>query len=89
MDVKFIYELTGNAGANLYEALGQHHFDEVFATESEHCFDESAIGHASRSCFIDWLEKDLSALVWREMKEHAGCEDLAGWLLGAVNKLPA
>ncbi len=81
MDVKFIYELSRRPGVNLYGALEEHHFDEIFARESEYCFGESGIGKTSRSRLIDWLEKDLSALAWREMKECTGCEDLAAWLL--------
>ncbi len=81
MDVKFIYELTGQSGANLYGALEEHHFNEIFARESKYYFEESEVGKASRSSFIDWLEKDLSALTWREMKEHVECDDLATWLL--------
>jgi len=81
MDVKFIYELTGRSGTNLYGALEEHHFNEIFALESKYYFEESDIGKTSRSCFIDWLEKDLSAQTWREMKESVACDDLSAWLL--------
>jgi len=78
--VKFIYELTGQRGGTLYEALREKDFEALIEREREYYMKETEVGGEIRNALIEWLPNHLSASAWEEMKKMAGVQDLSGWL---------